>query len=64
MWVCVCVWVGGRVGVHVFVHACMCVHTCIVHICELQNCKQFCCFFWFTCVCGKCICVPDGHDTL
>ena len=48
--VCVCVWGGGG---GLCVHVCACVYTCVVHMCELQNCKQvFCCFFGFTRVNG------------
>ena len=39
--VCVCVCVCGVVCVYLFLSLCVCVHTCVVHMWEFQNCKQF-----------------------
>ena len=63
MHVCVCVCVCVCVYVHV--HVCAYVPECVVHMCELQNCKQFSVAPLGSLVCGgSALCVPDGHDTL
>ena len=58
--VCMCVYVCVFVCVCACMRVCVCVHTCIVHMCELQNFKQFAYFFGCMCVCWKCMCVLIG----